>query len=353
MQGDARDGVLVDLEDEVVAEALFDHALGALHQLVGLDALLGQQLDGADVLLLRRPDVLVLVRVDQRAQAVVGEHLAQQAFVQRAVDDVHARNAGVARGGRVLRLRQHLGREAGGVLLDELVQLRHQHLADDLAAVDQAILRRDEDQLDGLQLLGHRHGDAVGVHAIGLAVAVEAERRDDRHDPLREQRLQQLGIDALDLAGEQMVHALEDAHGMGDDHVRAGGAQVVRREPFENLVGQPGGRGERQVERRRVGDAGAVEIRGRDMALVGERRICSAAPCTSTTRMFSDQSSATSSSSVAKLSSVTMPPSIARMNVFSRNCGMYCRMPRRSVSFISRRQFCRNQRVRRAPVRVT
>src|SRR5258708_32802424 len=52
--------------------------------------------------------------------------------------------------------------------------------------------------------------------------------------------------------------------------------------------------------------------------------------------MFNDHSSATSSRSVAKLSSVTMAPSIARMNVFSRNCGMYCRMPRRSVSFTSR-----------------
>src|ERR1700730_13341333 len=52
--------------------------------------------------------------------------------------------------------------------------------------------------------------------------------------------------------------------------------------------------------------------------------------------MFNDHSSATSSKSVAKLSSVTMAPSIARMNVFSRNCGMYCRMPRRSVSFTYR-----------------
>ena len=94
---------------------------------------------------------------------------------------------------------------------NELAQLGHEHLSNQLAAVDQAILRRDEDQLDGLQLFGHRHRDAVGVHAIGLAVAVEAERRDDRHDTLREQRLEQLGVDALDLAGEQMVDALNDA----------------------------------------------------------------------------------------------------------------------------------------------
>ena len=63
--------------------------------------------------------------------------------------------------------------------------------------------------------------------------------------------------------------------------------------------------------------------------------ICADAPWTSTTRMFNDRSTATSSRSVAKFSSVTIAPSIARTNVFSRNCGMYCRMPRRSVGFIS------------------
>ena len=196
---------------------------------------------------------------------MVGEHLAQQAFVQGAVDDVDARNAGGAGGDRVLRLGEHLRREARGVLLDEPAQLRDEHLANQLAAVDQAVLRGDEDQLDGLQLFGHRQRHAIGVHAIGLAVAVEAERRDDRHDPLREQRLEQFGIDALDLAGEEMVHALEDAHGMRDDHVRVGGAQVVGRKTLENLVGQPVGGRQRQVERGGIGDAGAVQIRGLDL----------------------------------------------------------------------------------------
>ena len=67
--------------------------------------------------------------------------------------------------------------------------------------------------------------------------------------------------------------------------------------------------------------------------------ICADAPWTSTTRMFSERNTATSSSSVAKFSSVTIAPSIARMNVFSRNCGMYCRMPRRSVGFTFTRRF--------------
>ena len=122
--------------------------------------------------------------------------------------------------------------------------------------------------------------------------------------------------------------------GMRDDGVGAGGAQVVGGQPFENLVREPVGGGERELERGRIGDAGAVEVRGRRRCCSSASAlICAAAPWTSTTRMFSDHSTATSSSSVAKFSSVTMAPSIARMNVFSRNCGMYCRMPRRSVSF--------------------
>ena len=141
--------------------------------------------------------------------------------------------------------------------------------------------------------------------------------------PCVEQRLEQFGIDALDLAREEMVHALDDADGMRDDHVRAGGAQVVGRKALENLVGQPVGGRQGEIERGGIGDAGAVEIRGLDLRSSASDLICADAPWTSTTRMFSDQRSATSSISVAKLSSVTMAPSIARMNVFSRNCGMY------------------------------
>jgi len=43
-------------------------------------------------------------------------------------------------------------------------------------------------------------------HAIRLAVAVESERRDDRHDALREQRLEQFGVHALDLAVNNGPH---------------------------------------------------------------------------------------------------------------------------------------------------
>ena len=61
--------------------------------------------------------------------------------------------------------------------------------------------------------------------------------------------------------------------------------------------------------------------------------ICSAAPCTITTRMLNERKRATSRRMLAKFSSVTMPASTAIMNVFSRNWGIYWRIPRRSVSF--------------------
>ena len=61
--------------------------------------------------------------------------------------------------------------------------------------------------------------------------------------------------------------------------------------------------------------------------------ICAEAPWTSTTRMLSERSTAMSTRMLAKFSSVTIAPSTLMMNVFSRNWGMYCRMPRRSVSF--------------------
>jgi hypothetical protein len=67
-------------------------------------------------------------------------------------------------------------------------------------------------------------GDAVGVHAIRPAIAVETERWDDRHDALRKQRLEQVDVHALDLARKEMVDALNDAHRTRRDDVRAGGA---------------------------------------------------------------------------------------------------------------------------------
>ena len=59
--------------------------------------------------------------------------------------------------------------------------------------------------------------------------------------------------------------------------------------------------------------------------------IWSDAPWTSTVRMLSDHSTATSIRMLTKFSSATAAPSTATTNVFSRNWGTYWSMPRRSV----------------------
>jgi hypothetical protein len=83
--------------------------------------------------------------------------------------------------------------------------------------------------------------------------------------------LEQLGVDALDLAGEELVDAVDDANGMGSDDVGAGGAKVIRRQSLEDLVRQPVGGRQRQVEGDGVGDTRAVGVRRLDLPLFGER----------------------------------------------------------------------------------
>jgi hypothetical protein len=61
------------------------------------------------------PDLPVLVRVDERADALVREHLGQQPFVDLPVDHVHARHAAWQAAHRVARLR-HLRRRHGALL---------------------------------------------------------------------------------------------------------------------------------------------------------------------------------------------------------------------------------------------
>ena len=304
-------------------------------QFVGLDGLPGQHLYRVHVLLLRRAGCcsysLAWISVPSPWLANTSPSRPSSSVplmtCTRGTPPLQASSG-------VPRLRQHVRREAGTVALEQLTEFVHEHLPNRLAAVDQPSLRGDENQLDGFQLLRDRDRHRVGVDAIGLPVTVEPERRDDRDDALRQQRLQELGIDALDLAGEEMIHALDHADGMRDDHVRAGGAQVVGRQTLENLVGQAVGGRQRQVERRCIGDAGPFEIGGQNLTFVGERSdLLRGAMHEHDTDVQRAEERDVEQQRRDRLSSTTIPASIARMKIFSRNCGMYCRMPRRSVSF--------------------
>ena len=77
-------------------------------------------------------DLLVLVGVDEGADAFVGEDLGQQPLVDVAVDDVDARHAGLAGGGRVAGLRELAG--VHRPLLERVGELGHRELAGERVA---------------------------------------------------------------------------------------------------------------------------------------------------------------------------------------------------------------------------
>ncbi len=166
---------------------------------------------------------------------------------------------------------QNFRREISAVRLQQFFQFGQEHLPDEQAVVNQSVAGRDENQFYRLERLGDRQRDAVGIHAIRPAIAVETERRNDGDDVLCEQGLKQRGVHALDFAGEKMIHAADDSHRMRDDDVRAGGAKVVGGKAFENLVREPVRGGEGELERVRVRDARAVEVGHGNFLFLGER----------------------------------------------------------------------------------
>src|SRR5205823_1511417 len=84
VQGGTRHRVAVDLEDEEIIDLPLNVGLAAAQQLIRLDALLDEGMDGADVLALGATDCLVLVGVDQRADALVAEDLREQPLLDTA-----------------------------------------------------------------------------------------------------------------------------------------------------------------------------------------------------------------------------------------------------------------------------
>ena len=112
------------------------------------------------------------------------------------------------------------------MLFDEFLRFLDGKLAHDMIVnLERAVLAQEND-LCRLQRVGDLHGHRIGIDAVGLAVAVKAERRQHRDDPLVEEKLQARGVHALDLAGVELVDAAEDARGESDDGVGIDGAQV-------------------------------------------------------------------------------------------------------------------------------
>jgi len=102
-----------------------------------------------------------------------------------------------------------------------------------------------------------------------------------------------------------MVHALNDPIGMGDDGIRAGGAKIVWPKALENFVRERLAACERKIERGPVRDPPPPRSEAW-ILLVGQHLDLRGRAVNEQTRIFNDRSTATSSSSVAKFSSVTI-----------------------------------------------
>ena len=78
----------------------------------------------------------------------------------------------------------------------------------------------------------------IRIDPVSAAFAVEAERRNHRHDALVKQQAQRLDVHAFDASGKLVVRAAENSGGMGDDCVDISGPQVHGGEALHDLVGQ-------------------------------------------------------------------------------------------------------------------
>src|ERR1039458_9105940 len=210
VQGDASDRVLVDLKDVIIAELLLDGRAGALDQLLAFHGALGEVEDAAAILLERAANLLEFVAVDERADAFVGEDLGEQPFLNGAIDDVNARHASLAGGRGVDGLGEHVRLHVVLLQREHRFQVRDGHLADDMVADADAIVRGDEHQLRGLECFGHCEGDGVGVDPVGLPLAVKAQRRQDGDYAMFEQLLEHLDVHPFDLAAEELIRSVQD-----------------------------------------------------------------------------------------------------------------------------------------------
>src|SRR6185436_16614486 len=104
--------------------------------------------DRTNVLFERAPDLLVLIAINQRADAFVGKNFRKQSLVHTPVDQVNARNAGMASRRGVDSFGKHLREKLLLLLGKEQFQVARQYLADELPLMNNAIHDCNIDQLD-------------------------------------------------------------------------------------------------------------------------------------------------------------------------------------------------------------
>src|SRR5919198_5065750 len=141
---------------------------------------------------------------DLRADPGVREQLEQQRVRHAPVDDVGERHAAVdgVEAGR--QLRAHAAGDAVEYGLD-LVGARLRHHACRVRRVAQPAGHvREEHDLVGAERAGDGAGRLVGVDVVGVAVAVGADRGDDR-DVVGGDVIEQPAVDALDAPDEAHV----------------------------------------------------------------------------------------------------------------------------------------------------
>ena len=109
----------------------------------------------------------------------------------------------------------------------------------------------------------------VGVDPQRFSIRTKSERRNHRHDLACDQFVDQFLVDPLNLAGELLVHALDDPDRHGSDRVGHHRLERVLGHTLQDEVGDARGCTDGKVERGGVGRAGPIGIADR---LVPQRR---------------------------------------------------------------------------------
>ena len=133
---------------------------------------------------------LVLVGVNQRADAFVAENLREKTLLDPAINDVDARDTSAGSSDTVLQLRQQRRRQFAALTFEDLLGLVDRQMALQFQsrlgarAGSQLDSRsgRQKDQLDRLKGPGHLDSDGVGIEPERMPLAVAADGGDHRND---------------------------------------------------------------------------------------------------------------------------------------------------------------------------